>query len=229
MQIGTRSAAIELRPLLKTLRRLDEKLPIAKLLAKHGMNDGYSMAIEHLADGGNVSLMAAEVLAEIDSDESRRQLVQILESNADRKWYVGAIAGLLAMQNEKGQKAFAEVIADDRHPLLLQTLALSEFAGKRSLLNQAPMLVDSRNIQIAIAALSQIKAVLRTDPLQLGNVNKNESYVSSKDPINLDSERNLLKTLKKVSADSYVNPEVQARSMELLVKFNTSEIKTITD
>lgn len=227
IDIGTRQAAVEVRPKLRTTRQLAEKLMIAKLLAKHGMKDGQSMAIEHLADGGLVSRLSAEVLLELNDQATKKQLIEIIRKNPDKKWYIGAVNGLLAMKHETGFKAFAGIISDDRHPLLLQALQLGDLAGKKSLFDHGAELIESRNDKIALTYLQQIKNVLQKEPLALAYVDQKDkqSVQVAFDPSMPELERKILKSLKKIVTDSYVNANVRKAAMNLLTQYDTKEIR----
>lgn len=221
IKIGNKAAAVELRPHLKTNRQLLEKLLIAEVLARHGIDDGYPIAIEHLADGGPVTLSAAEVLREIDRPDSKQQLLDILRKRPDKKWYLGSIAGLLAMENEEGRKAFLEIVSDDRHPLLSSALELGSLAGKEIMIENAPDLMESRNAHIAMSAIGEIKKT----------VDEDRTDVAIRDPddanqVNENAERKLLESLTRVVSDSYIDPKVRLSALDLMTRYDTDLIES---
>src|SRR5439155_14850600 len=75
--LDSKNAAREARPLLKTEAYLPYKLRIARLLARHELADGYSLATEHLSDVAHTA-EATLVLAALDDARTSKELSAIL-------------------------------------------------------------------------------------------------------------------------------------------------------
>ena len=105
-----------MRPLLKSEAHLPYKLRIARLLARHGMADGYALATEHLADDEHTAA-AALVLAALDDPRTSKDLSAIVAARPDRRWHAAALTGLAAIGDAAARKQLLEILADDRHPL----------------------------------------------------------------------------------------------------------------
>jgi len=166
------AAAREVRPLLKSEPNLPLKLRIARLLARHGINDGYALATEHLADDEHTPA-AALALAALDDPRTAIDLEAILEARPDRRWRAAALAGLAAIGHADAIQQLADILADDRHPLAAEAAEAAGLAASSELLPQLAKLVQSRNQQIAMAALVALRRQLtgaRLSPLGLAAV-----------------------------------------------------------
>ena len=114
--LDSQVAAREVRPLLKSEAHLPYKLRIARLLARHGMADGYALATEHLADDEHTAA-AALVLAALDDPRTSKDLSAILAARPDRRWHAAALTGLAAIGDAAARKQLLDILADDRNPL----------------------------------------------------------------------------------------------------------------
>ena len=227
LNIGTREAAVALRPHLKTEPDLSTKLRIAALLAKHGFDDGYSLAIEHLADGTKVSLLAAEVLGAIGAERAEKQLKPILENNPDPQWYAAALAGLLAVENEEARVALTKILKDDRHPNIVKAAEFAHLARDESVLPPLTGHIESRNGNLALAALRAHARIIRQDPqnaaagsdARRGATVRTVSFSLK----NQDHQNELLETLQRVLADSYIDRRIRGEALSVLELFSTEE------
>ena len=164
--LDSQSAADEVRPLLKLEAHLPFKLRIARLLARQGFDDGYSLATEHLADAANTA-QAALVLAALDDPRTVKDLAAIVAARPDRRWHAAALTGLVALGNREARKEVLEILADDRHPLAADAAEAVGLSADAELLKPLANLVRSRNKQIAMASLVAVRRFLsgvRTSP-----------------------------------------------------------------
>lgn len=115
-ELDSQAAAREARPLLKSEAHLPFKLRIARLLARHGIGDGYALATEHLADKGQTA-QAVLVLAALDDPRTAGELSTILASRPDRRWQAAALGGLAATGDAAARRQLLQILSDDRHPL----------------------------------------------------------------------------------------------------------------
>jgi len=227
LKIGTREAAIALRPHLKTETDLTSKLRIAALLAKYGFDDGYSLAIEHLADRTEVSLLAAEVLGAIGAERAEKQLKPILENNPDPQWYAAALAGLLAVENEEARTALAKILEDGRHPNIVKAAEFAHLAKNEFVLPLLTKHIESRNGKLALAALRAHAKIIR-QALRIAKAGTSARRSSVVKPVsfslqNQDHQDELLETLQRVLADSYIDRRIRGEALSVLELFSTEE------
>jgi hypothetical protein len=159
------AAAREARPLLKPMANLHDKLRIARLLARHDMADGYALATEHLADVEHLA-EATLVLAALEDPRTASDLAEIVATQPNRRWYAAALAGLAAVGNADARQELREILSDDRHPLVVDAAEAAGLAGDVELLEPLAKLAQSRNRNLAEAALVALRRALagvRTD------------------------------------------------------------------
>ncbi len=170
--IDSDAAAVAARPMLKSEGHLPYKLRIARLLARHGIVDGYALATEHLADSGQTA-GAALVLAALDDPRTPQELSSIIESRPDRGWHAAALSGLAAIDDVDAGRQLGEILANDRHPLAAEAAEAAGLSSDNALLNPLAKLVRSRNRQIALSSLVALRRYLsgvRTSTLGLAAV-----------------------------------------------------------
>jgi hypothetical protein len=158
--IDSETAAREARPLLKPESYLPFKLRLARLLARHGIDDGYSLATEHLADDDHTAA-AALVLAALDDPRTPEELSAILDASPDRRWHAAALTGLAAVGDAESQNQLLSVLADDRDPLAADAAEAAGLADGDKFLLPLAELAQSRNKTIAMASLRALRRRLR--------------------------------------------------------------------
>ena len=171
--IDSEVAAREARPLLKSESHLPFKLRIARLLARHGFDDGYALATEHLADQQHTAA-AALVLAALDDPRTSQDLSAILAARPDRRWHAAVLTGLVAIGDADARKQLLDILTDDRHPLAADAAEAAGLGADSELLLPLATLVRSRNKQIAMASLVALRRYLsgvRSSPRGLAAVN----------------------------------------------------------
>lgn len=181
--IDSQVAAREVRPLLKSEAHLPYKLRIARLLARHGMADGYSLATEHLADVGNTP-QAALVLAALDDPRTTSDLSVIVTAPPDRRWQAAAITGLAAIGDSATRKQLLDILADDRHPLAAEAAQAAGLTADAELLLPLSRFAQSRNKQIAMGSLVALRRFLsgvRSSPRGLAAVDPPHSSLDDQD------------------------------------------------
>jgi hypothetical protein len=151
-QIDSKVAARDARPLLKTEPHLAYKLRLARLLARHGLADGYALATEHLADVGHTA-EATLVLAALRDARTEKDLGAILANRPDRRWHAAALSGLAAVGDAAARKQLRDILADDRNPLAADAAEAAGLAGDADLLRPLATLTQSRNRRISLASL----------------------------------------------------------------------------
>lgn len=147
-----------IRPRLKRETDLAMKLHMAEVLGRHGINDGYDIAMEHLADPG-MAKTAARTLAAIQDPRTSAQLWKSVEESHDTAWTGAALQGLAAIKDPKVQARLNTILTGQRSPLLPAAIAASETLGDPRLIVSITPHVLSRNYQIATDSIAAIKTL----------------------------------------------------------------------
>lgn len=214
----------ELRPLLRTEGNLPYKLRIARLLARHGFDDGYSLATEHLADNEHTA-SAALVLAALDDPRTAKDLTAIVDARPDRRWLGAALTGLVAIGDNTGRAQVLAILNDDRSPLAADAAEAVGVSSDVKLLPPLAKLVQSRNRQIARASLLAVRRFLgdvRMSPAGLAATDpasaKAGDTTAKKQPIDipLDTRDSLATAIASLAADTYIEPDVRLEAFAAL-------------
>lgn len=158
-ELDSDAAAREVRPLLKSEAHLPYKLRLARLLARHGIADGYALATEHLADPDHTA-SATLVLAALDDPRTAPDLAAILSARPDRRWRGAALTGLAAIGDAAARKELLKILSDDRHVLAIDAAEGAGLAGDAELLLPLAALARSRNRQLAFTSLLAVRRFL---------------------------------------------------------------------
>jgi hypothetical protein len=164
--LDSEAVAREVRGTLKSEPHLPYKLRIARILARHGIADGYALATEHLADDQQTGA-ATLVLASLNDGRTANDLSAILASRPDRRWHAAALSGLAATGDVEARRQLLTILNDDRHPLALQATEAAGLAGDPELVRPLAPLIQSRNRNLARAALLAVRRFfsdVRTSP-----------------------------------------------------------------
>ena len=144
MEIDTGTAAQALRPHISTERNLVQKLRFAAFLGRHGFDDGYPYALEHLSDPGYLEA-ALEAIVGIAKPGTVEQLLDLYASSNDRDWKRAAVRGLGLL----GHAAFAEELValtrDRQHPLAAAALLARADLGDIDVIELLPAALASRS------------------------------------------------------------------------------------
>jgi HEAT repeat protein len=147
-------AAIRLR--LKSEPDLRMKLDMARVLGRHGIQDGYAFALEHLADPG-ITTYAASALAAIDDERTSGQLWKNLETSHDNQWNAAALYGLAALKDARVGEQLATILADRQDPNVLAAITAAHKLGDPELIASVSPYMLSRNDEVAAASVAAIK------------------------------------------------------------------------
>lgn len=164
--INTQTAVTAVRLRLKAEPHLPLKLRMARFLGRHGIQDGYPFAIEHIADSGLTEL-AAEALATIRDDRAQKELWQILETSHDHAWNGAALVGLAAVGDDGVKPRLVEILENPRDPLVPQTATAAGYLKDPDALPRLSVLIGSRNIDVARSAIEAIARLAADGP---GNI-----------------------------------------------------------
>lgn len=214
-------ASQELRPLLKTEAYLPFKLRFARMLARHGLNDGYALATEHLADVSQTAA-ATLVLAALDDPRTPNELSAVVAARPDRRWHAAALVGLAATGDAAARKQILEILGDDRNALAAGAAEAAGLASDGDLLVPLATLVRSRNKQIALTslvALTRFLSGVRASPRGLAAVNlSGPEQEDDRFPVaaaNLPDETRdaIAESVASLVVDAYVDAEVRHEAL----------------
>jgi hypothetical protein len=221
-RLDSAAAARELRTQLKLEPNLAYKLRIARVLARHGMGDAYALATEHLADRPHAAA-AAVVLAALNDPRTAKDLSAVVAAPPDRAWRIAALTGLAAVGDAEGTRLLGEILADERHPQAAEAAEAAGLAADAELLRPLARLVQSRNRNVAFAALYAIRRQLlgvRTSPRALAAADVSlsdvtDAMVAAGPELSAEIRAALAEAVAAITGDPYVDGEL--RSAGLLV------------
>jgi hypothetical protein len=217
------AAAREARSLLKPQAYLAYKLRMARLLARHGMADGYALATEHLADADHLA-SAMLVLAALDDPRTKSDLSAIVAARPNRRWHAAALAGLAAIGDADARRELGEILSDDRHPLVIDAAEAAGLAGDAELLKPLAKLAQSRNRQLAKTALVALRRALsgvRTSPYGLAAAEWSAADLVTDDrdedgsllaaaEVPAEARAAIAEAVTPIASDAYVDADLRA-------------------
>jgi HEAT repeat protein len=210
--LDSEAAAREVRPLLKSEAHLPYKLRLARLLARHGVADGYALASEHLADESHTA-EAALVLAALGDPRTARDLSAIVAARPDRRWHAAALAGLVATGDTAARRQLLDILADDRNPLAADAAAAAGLGADPELLRPLATLVQSRNKHIALAALVALRRYfsgVRSSPRGLAARDRDDGDGRPPDvEVPAKTRAALVAAVASLVGDAYVEADVR--------------------
>jgi HEAT repeat protein len=205
-------AAREARPMLKLEPHLPFKLRLARLLARHGLADGYALATEHLADASHTA-QAALVLAALDDGRTTKDLSAIVAARPDRRWHAAALAGLVATGDAAARRQLLDILADDRNPLTADAAEAAGLGADPDLLRPLAPLVQSRNKKIALAALVGLRRFfsgVRSSPRGLAAANRDDGDILPPDvDVPAKTRAGLVPAVASLVVDAHVEADVR--------------------
>jgi hypothetical protein len=210
--LDSEAAAREARPWLKAETHLPFKLRLARLLARRGFADGYSLATEHLADVEHTAA-ATLVLASLKDPRTSNDLTAIIAAQPDRHWRAAALTGLAAIGDPAGRKQLLDILGDDRHALTAEAAKAAGLSGDVELLLPLAKLVQSRNKPIALAALVSVRRFLsgvRLAPRGLAAVSvPNEDALRPDGDVPAETRSALFESAASILLDLHVEADVR--------------------
>ena len=169
LAIDNDEAASVLQPHLGEEGDLGMKLRLVAFLNRHGLDDGFALALEHLSQV-QYRDQAVEALASMDADRVVPELRRILEISRDLSWNASAILALGRLGQVDYAPRFLEIADDPRDPLAEPALrALGELGEPKAL----PIVADwlgSRDQFHLIAAAETAGDLLRVQDLDPAGV-----------------------------------------------------------
>lgn len=150
MEIDTRAAAQALRPHMPTEQDLLRKLRFAAFLGRHGFDDGYPFALEHLSEPRYLEA-ALEAIAGIAKPGTAEQLLDIYARSNDREWKRAAVRGLGLLRHAAFAEELGALTRDPKHPLAAAALLARADFGDVDAVELLPAALASRSEVLVIA------------------------------------------------------------------------------
>lgn len=216
-EIDSPAAAQQARLALRTEGELLLKLRLCRFLGRHGIRDGFPIALEHLSDGG-YSIPAALALAALDDPRTEESLSQILEAQPSNRWRAAALTGLVAVNDAAAKEELLTILADDRHPLIVEATLAVGLSDDPSLLEPLAPLIKSRNRQIALTAILSVRRYLcdvRNSPHGLGAIESPSRELLAARVASLDEtvHHEVSRALDSLVMDSYVDADLRLQAL----------------
>ena len=151
MKMDSRTAALALREQLAAEIELAYKLRMAAFLGRHGFEDGYTFAIEHMSEPRYLEA-AIEALADIRKPGTIKQLREIYRNSNDPAWQRAAIRALGLVGDREFGGELVKLTENLAGPLAPAALVARADLGDESIIQLLPAALKSRNEVLAIAA-----------------------------------------------------------------------------
>jgi hypothetical protein len=162
VKIDTKAAAEAIRPHLAGETDLAYKLLLAAFLGRHGLDDGYTYALEHMSDLHYLEA-SIEALGAIRKPGSAEQLLDIYRNSNDLRWKRAAVRGLGAVGYEPFRDELMELTQDLAHPLAASALLARADLGDQDLIEDLPAVLSSRSESVAIGGARAAGKLLPQD------------------------------------------------------------------
>ena len=162
MDVDTKAAAEALRPHVPTEINLARKLRFAAFLGRHGFDDGYPFAIEHLSERRYLEA-ALEAIAGIAKPGTAEQLLDIYASSNDSGWKRAAVRGLGLLRHAAFADELVALTRDRKHPLAAAALLARADLGDVDVIELLPSALTSRSEPVVIAGARAAARLLRKE------------------------------------------------------------------
>lgn len=159
MDIDTEAAAEVLRPHLPEERDLAYKLRVSAFLGRHGFDDGYPYALEHMSEPHHLE-PAVQALADIGKPGSIDQLRDIYANSNDLDWQRAAVRALGLLGDEPFLSELVELSRDLSHPLAPAALVARADLGDAAVVELLPTALSSRNEELLVAGAKAAASLL---------------------------------------------------------------------
>lgn len=151
LKIDTRDAARAVQPHLAEEADLGYKLTLAAFLGRHGFDNGYPYALEHMSDQRYLEA-AVVAIAAIGKADSADQLLDVYRNSNDPDWKQAAVRALGLLGHEPFKDELTMLTRDLSHPLAPAALQARADLGDTQVLGLLPTALTSRNEAVVIAA-----------------------------------------------------------------------------
>jgi len=209
MKIDTRAAAQALRPQLRNEADLAYKLRLAVFLGRHGFDDGYPYALEHMSDPRYLEV-AVEAVATIKKSGNADQLFDIYRNSNDLGWKRAAVRSLGLLGHTAFRDELMVLTRDQTHPLAPSALQALADMGDVRVIELLPAALSLRSEALAVAAS---RAAARILPQRQDHEGRTEAVI-----------RTALATLAR---DPVAAPSVRRHALEALVASEDPQLNKV--
>ncbi len=189
LRIDTKTAARALRPHLANETDLANKLQLATFLGRHGFDDGYPYAVEHMSDPRYVEA-AMKAVAAIDKSGSVNQMLDIYRNSNDLGWKRAAVRALGLLGHKAFQEELTALTDDPAHPLAPSALQARADMGDEGVIELLPAALSSRSETVVLAATRAAATLLPQRPAeQIKNAITTALVTLAEDPESVQAVR----------------------------------------
>jgi hypothetical protein len=209
MEIDTKPAAQALQPHLADEAELAYKLRLAAFLGRHGLDDGYPYALEHMSDPRYLEA-AVEAVAAIKKSGSADQLLDIYRNSNDLGWKRAAVRALGLLGHAQFQDELRVLTRDLQHPLAPPALLARADMGDAAVIEDLPAALSSRNEKVVVAAA---RAAAKLLPQRRGQGSRADASIRT--------------TLATLAQDPEAAREVRRHALEALVATQDQQLDKV--
>jgi len=209
MKIDTEEAALALKPHLAEETNLDYKLRVSAFLGRHGIDDGYAYAVEHMSDP-RYRDAAVDAIAAIDSPETAEQMLEIYRSSNDVGWRQAAIRVLGLLRHLPFRDELRALTTDLGHPLAPAALRARADLGDTQVSIVLPDAMRSRSEALVVAASRAAESLFSQDTVRSSG-----------------TSRELVGLLAGLAKDRDMSPDVREAALEALEAADDSDLNEV--
>jgi HEAT repeat protein len=209
MKIDSEEAALAFQPHLAEETNLDYKLRMSAFLGRHGIDDGYPYAVEHMSDP-RYRDAAVDAIAAIDRPETAEQMLEIYRSSNDVSWRQSAIRALGLLRHAPFRGELRALTTDLGHPLAPAVLRARADLGDTQVSNVLPDAMRSRSEVLVVAAARAAESLFSQDSVRSSG-----------------SSRELTGLLAGLAMDRDMSPDVREAALDALEAANDSELDDV--
>lgn len=208
MKIDTVEAAQALRPHISEEPGLDYKLEIAAFLGRHGFDDGYAYALEHMSDPRYLEA-AVVAIGATGRAGGAEQFLGIYRMSNDVDWKRAAVRSLGLLGYEPFTAELTRLTEDLDHPLAAPAIRARADLGDVRVLGRLPAAMSSRNETLVVAAVQAAGTLLSAEG-------------TPATPIN-----GIREALRTLAADSGGSQPVRRQALESLVDSTDAQLDRV--
>ncbi len=209
MKIDSEEAALALQPHLAEESNLDYKLRISAFLGRHGIDDGYAYAIEHMSDP-RYRDAAVSAIAAIDRPETAEQMLEIYRSSNDVGWRQAAIRALGLLRHAPFGDELRALTTDLGHPLAPAAIQARADLGDPRVVSVLPAAMRSRSQALVVAASRAAESLFSQDAVRSGG-----------------TSRELVGLLAGLARDREMSPYVREAALDALEAADDADLNEV--
>jgi HEAT repeat protein len=209
MRIDSEEAALVLQPHLAEETNLGYKLRVSAFLGRHGIDDGYVYAVEHMSDP-RYRDAAVNAIAAIDRPETAEQMLEVYRSSNDVGWRQAAIRALGLLRHAPFRDELRTLTTNLGHPLAPAALQARADLGDTQVGNVLPDAMSSRSELLVVAAARAAESLFLQDTVRSSG-----------------TRRELTGLLAGLAVNRDMSPDVREAALDALEAADDSELDEV--